>query len=253
MSTTLIAIDAAEPVATARGIQVALAKSTTVNATSDWLPGFFRAADGVKLQKLCLCGITAHPPKKAITKTALGAEETVPWEHNWDAVHMAEALRRDGFEIAAIETKPEGIDGGTDSGVDLYDWQPSFPVCVMFGHEVDGLRPELLTMADSHVRITQVSPRIRIRAIGDQGPIQIVDRLAQIVLLTRDQADQLQGAGMVRVGADHALGILLGQVIITLGMSASCLFKNSWRVHGESLCMSAKHVCKRAFPLLRFS
>ena len=34
-----IAIDAAEPVATARGIQVALAKTTTVNATSDWLPG----------------------------------------------------------------------------------------------------------------------------------------------------------------------------------------------------------------------
>ncbi len=41
-----IAIDAAEPVATARGIQVALAKSTTVNSTSDWLPGFFRAGDG---------------------------------------------------------------------------------------------------------------------------------------------------------------------------------------------------------------
>ena len=41
-----IAIDAAEPVATARGIQVALAKNTTVNAFSDWLPGFFRASDG---------------------------------------------------------------------------------------------------------------------------------------------------------------------------------------------------------------
>jgi hypothetical protein len=41
-----IAIDAAEPVATARGIQVALAKNTTVNATTDWLPGFFRASDG---------------------------------------------------------------------------------------------------------------------------------------------------------------------------------------------------------------
>ncbi len=41
-----IAIDAAEPVATARGIQVALAKNATVNATSDWLPGFFRAGDG---------------------------------------------------------------------------------------------------------------------------------------------------------------------------------------------------------------
>ena len=41
-----IAIDAAAPVATARGIQVALAKNATVNASSDWLPGFFRASDG---------------------------------------------------------------------------------------------------------------------------------------------------------------------------------------------------------------
>src|SRR6476661_10169291 len=65
---------------------------------------FFRAADGVGLEKLCLCGITAHPPKKAISKTALGAEETVAWEHDWDAVKMAEGLRRNGFEIAAIET-----------------------------------------------------------------------------------------------------------------------------------------------------
>jgi len=71
---------------------------------------FFRAADGVGLEKLCLCGITAHPPKKAISKTALGAEETVAWEHDWDAVHMAEGLRRNGFEIAAIETGPSAVD-----------------------------------------------------------------------------------------------------------------------------------------------
>jgi len=111
---------------------------------------FFRAADGVGLEKLCLCGITAHPglglrSKKAISKTALGAEDTVAWEHDWDAVHMAEGLRRSGFQLAAIET-------GTDA-VDLFDWQPRFPVCVMFGHEVDGLRPELLALADAHVRI----------------------------------------------------------------------------------------------------
>jgi len=111
---------------------------------------FFRAADGVGLEKLCLCGITAHPglglrSKKAISKTALGAEDTVAWEHDWDAVHMAEGLRRSGFHLAAIET-------GADA-VDLFDWHPRFPVCVMFGHEVDGLRPELLALADAHVRI----------------------------------------------------------------------------------------------------
>src|ERR1700758_4063027 len=63
---------------------------------------FFRAADGVGLERVCLCGITAHPPKKAITKTALGAEEVVPWEHDWDAIKLADALRRGGFSIAAI-------------------------------------------------------------------------------------------------------------------------------------------------------
>lgn len=106
---------------------------------------FFRAADGAGLEKLCLCGITAHPPKKAIAKTALGAEETVPWEHDWDAVKVAKGLRRNGFQIAAIETSLRSVD--------LFDWQPTFPVCVAFGNEVEGLNSELLEMADTRVRI----------------------------------------------------------------------------------------------------
>ncbi len=112
---------------------------------------FFRVADGVGLEKLCLCGITAHPPKKAIAKTALGAEETVAWEHDWDAVHAAAGLRSNGFEIVAIETSLHAVD--------LFEWQPRFPLCVAFGHEVDGLRPELLEMADTHVRIPMLGKK----------------------------------------------------------------------------------------------
>jgi 23S rRNA (guanosine2251-2'-O)-methyltransferase len=106
---------------------------------------FFRAADGVGLKKMYLCGITSHPPQKAISKTALGAEEVVAWEHTWDTVQTVKELRRTGFEIAAIET--------TSHSIDLFDWQPKFPVCVAFGHEVEGLQPELLAIADTHVRI----------------------------------------------------------------------------------------------------
>lgn len=106
---------------------------------------FFRVADGVNLNKLCLCGITAYPPKKGITKTALGAEETVAWEHDWDVMNVAKRLHENGVGIAAIETSPNALD--------LFDWQPKFPVCVAFGNEVDGLRPELLEIADTHVRI----------------------------------------------------------------------------------------------------
>lgn len=112
---------------------------------------FFRAADGVGLEKLYLCGITAHPPKNAITKTALGAEQTVPWEHGWDVIEIASGLRDRGFELAAIETSPQAAD--------LFDWQPRFPVCVAFGNEVEGLHPELLQMADTHVRIPMLGQK----------------------------------------------------------------------------------------------
>jgi len=93
---------------------------------------FFRVADGVCPEKLCLCGITTHPPKKAISKTALGAEVVAPWEHSWDAIEMAEGLRRSGFAIVAIET--------SSHSVDLFEWQPRFPVCVAFGNEVEGVK-----------------------------------------------------------------------------------------------------------------
>jgi 23S rRNA (guanosine2251-2'-O)-methyltransferase len=136
---------------------------------------FFRAADGAGLEKLCLCGITAHPPKKAISKTALGAEESVPWEHDWDAIKMAEGLRRSGFEIAAIETSPQSVD--------LFDWQPKFPVCVAFGNEIEGLRPELLEMADTHVRIPMLGRKNSLN-VATAGGIVLYELLRKYRLLS---------------------------------------------------------------------
>ena len=122
---------------------------------------FFRTADGVNLEKLCLCGITAQPPKKAISKTALGAEEVVAWEHDWDSLRLAEKMRSAGFELAAIETSPHAVD--------LFEWQPRFPVCVAFGHEVDGLRPELLAIADAHVRIPMLGQKTSLNVATAAG------------------------------------------------------------------------------------
>jgi 23S rRNA (guanosine2251-2'-O)-methyltransferase len=106
---------------------------------------FFRTADAVHAEKLYLSGITGRPPKRAIAKTALGAEETVAWEHTWEPLPLLETLRARGYEIAAIETAVHAVD--------LFDWVPRFPVCVVFGHEVEGIRPELSAFADTHVRI----------------------------------------------------------------------------------------------------
>jgi tRNA G18 (ribose-2'-O)-methylase SpoU len=106
---------------------------------------FFRTADGVALEKLYLAGITGYPPQNMITKTALGAEETVPWERSANAEETVRKLRAANYEIAAIETSVHAVD--------LFDWQPRFPVCIVFGHETDGLSPGTAALADTHIRI----------------------------------------------------------------------------------------------------
>ena len=112
---------------------------------------FFRTGDAAAIEKLYLCGITGRPPKRAIAKTALGAEESVPWEHAWEPAPLIESLRARAVEIAAIET--------TVHAVDLFDWTPRFPVCVVFGHEVDGIRPEVSALCDTHVRIPMLGAK----------------------------------------------------------------------------------------------
>jgi 23S rRNA (guanosine2251-2'-O)-methyltransferase len=106
---------------------------------------FFRTGDGAGIEKLYLTGFTGYPPQNMISKTALGAEETLPWEHHSDAVPAIERLRSANYEIAAIETSVHAVD--------LFDWQPRFPVCLLFGHETDGLTPQVAALADTHVRI----------------------------------------------------------------------------------------------------
>jgi tRNA G18 (ribose-2'-O)-methylase SpoU len=112
---------------------------------------FFRTADAAAIEKLYLCGITGRPPKRSITKTALGAEDSVAWEHSWDATAVLRDLRGRGYELAAVETSVHAVD--------LFDWAPRFPVCVVFGHEVDGIQPELSALCDTHVRIPMLGAK----------------------------------------------------------------------------------------------
>jgi len=106
---------------------------------------FFRTADAAACEKLYLCGITGRPPKPGISKTALGADDTVPWEHHANPIALIQQLRLQHYQIAAVET--------TVHSVDLFDWNPVFPVCILFGHEVDGLPKALLDLCDTYIRI----------------------------------------------------------------------------------------------------
>jgi tRNA G18 (ribose-2'-O)-methylase SpoU len=112
---------------------------------------FFRTGDAVAIEKLLLSGITAPPTKSGVVKTALGAESNVAWEHSWDPMPLLDEAHLQGYEIAAIETTPHAVD--------IFDWSPAFPVCVVFGHEVDGIRPEVSSKCDVHVRIPMLGKK----------------------------------------------------------------------------------------------
>jgi len=106
---------------------------------------FFRTADAVRAEGIVLAGITPTPADPRIGKTALGAERSVSWTKSPDATAAIDGLRARGFEIAAVETSLHAVD--------LFDWHPRFPICVVFGHEVDGIAAGLLDRCDVHVRI----------------------------------------------------------------------------------------------------
>ncbi len=106
---------------------------------------FFRSGGASGIERLHLCGYTGRPPHKGITKTALGAEETLPWEHCTDLPALVREYRARGWQTAAVETTPGAID--------VFDWTPRFPVLLLFGNEVEGLSAPVLETADVHVRI----------------------------------------------------------------------------------------------------
>lgn len=143
---------------------------------------FFRTADAIGLERLYLGGITAYPPKAGISKTALGAEERVAWEHDWDGLAVAQRLRQRGYEIAVVETSLHSID--------LFDWRPSYPVCVVFGHEVEGVQPPLLALADTCVRIPMLGSKHSLN-VATAGGVVLYELLRKYRCL-RQLAHQLK-------------------------------------------------------------
>ncbi len=106
---------------------------------------FFRTADGAGAQGLILAGFTAHPPRKEISKVALGAELAVPWEHFKVPVDAARAVKSRGYRLIAVEL--------TTSSRSLYDAPIHFPACFVFGHEVNGISEALLAECDEAIAV----------------------------------------------------------------------------------------------------
>ncbi|RYJ36968.1 tRNA/rRNA methyltransferase SpoU [Flavobacterium anhuiense] len=113
----------------------------------------FRTADAFLIEKIILCGITATPPNKEIHKTALGATETVAWEHHENVLEVIENLKKENVLTMAIEQ--------VESAIFLQDFkiEKGQKYALVFGNEVYGVSQQAVAICDGCIEIPQLGTK----------------------------------------------------------------------------------------------
>ena len=109
----------------------------------------FRTSDAFRVERICLCGITAVPPQPEIHKTALGAEDSVEWTYYKDTADAVRALQAEGYVVYAVE-QAEGSTMLQD-----FQWEPGRRYAVVLGNEVKGVRQDVVDLCDGCLEIPQ--------------------------------------------------------------------------------------------------
>lgn len=113
----------------------------------------FRTADAFLIEKIYLCGITATPPNKEIHKTALGATETVTWEHHKNVLAVIEKLKAENVMTLAIEQVESAI------FLQNFEVQKGEKYALVFGNEVYGVSQEAVALCDGCIEIPQLGTK----------------------------------------------------------------------------------------------
>ena len=109
----------------------------------------FRTADSFKVDKIWLCGICAVPPSAEIHKSALGAEDSVEWEHSADTMEAVRRLKEDGYRIGSVEQTVGSV------MLDSFAPQKGEKYALVFGNEVAGVSQDVVDASDFSLEIPQ--------------------------------------------------------------------------------------------------
>ena len=110
----------------------------------------FRTADSFGIDRVFLCGISAVPPSAEIHKSALGAEDSVPWEHVDDTLEAVRRLQADGWTVVAVEQTVHSLKLGSG-----FHREPGRKYALVFGNEVSGVRQDVVDACDLSLEIPQ--------------------------------------------------------------------------------------------------
>jgi tRNA G18 (ribose-2'-O)-methylase SpoU len=109
----------------------------------------FRTADSFRCAHVYLCGITAQPPHREISKTALGADESVDWTYFESPDACLSHLIASGYEVYCVEQ--------VDQSISLHDFKPDADkkYAFVFGNEVFGVNDSWIQGASGSLEIPQ--------------------------------------------------------------------------------------------------
>lgn len=110
-----------------------------------------RTADGFRIERVCMCGITGTPPHPEIHKTALGAEDSVNWIYYKNTLECIQILRKKGYLIVALEQVEESLN--------MMSWQDIRPMAIVVGNEVNGVSQDVIDAADYCLEIPQIGTK----------------------------------------------------------------------------------------------
>jgi len=105
----------------------------------------FRTADAVSVTKIFLCGISGKPPHQKISKTALGAEKSIPFEYSKQTWRVIEKLKKEGIMVVGLEQGKKSKN--------YLKFKPRFPLALVVGNEVRGISKEVLKRVDEVIHL----------------------------------------------------------------------------------------------------
>lgn len=109
----------------------------------------FRTADAFLLEGIYICGYTAVPPHKEIKKTALGADESVSWQHFKTSTDAIASLKASDYKVYAVEQAVNSLK------LQALDYKGEM-IAVIFGNEVTGVEQSTIEQCDGCIEIPQL-------------------------------------------------------------------------------------------------
>lgn len=110
----------------------------------------FRTADAFLLEAIYICGYTCIPPHKEIKKTALGAEDSVHWQHFEKTDLAINQMQEAGYKIFAVE-QAVGSTMLNDMKYTVED-----KIALVFGNEVTGVEQSTIQQCEGCIEIPQL-------------------------------------------------------------------------------------------------